>query len=84
MPDIQDLYYREMPTIQVSSCGKSGCKDKAVASAEEEQVSYYIFQKFVLKSMGFKYIKYGRHSCVSIERHLCFIRKPFSFPLLQS
>ena len=34
--------------------------------------------------MGFKYIKYGRHSCVSIERHLCFIRTPFSFPLLQS
>ena len=57
MPDIQDLHYREMPTIQVSSCGKSGCKDKAVASAEEEQVSYHIFQKIVLKSMGFKYGK---------------------------
>ena len=67
MPDIQDLHYREMPTIQVSSCGKSGCKDKAVASAEEEQVSYYIFQKFVLKSMGFKY---GKSNMAGIHVYL--------------
>ena len=65
MPDIQDLYYREMPTIQVSSCGKSGCKDKAVASAEEEQVSYHIFQKIVLKSMGFKYQIWQAFMCIN-------------------
>ena len=63
MPDIQDLYYREMPTIQVSSCGKSGCKDKAVASAEEEQVSYYIFHFFL--SMGFKYQIWQAFMCIN-------------------
>ena len=66
VPDIQVPHiYREMPTIQVSSCGKSGCKDKAVASAEEEQVSYYIFQKFVLKSMGFKYQIWQAFMCIN-------------------